>query len=156
MTDDALNIVIDKEELFIRNICLGLPWKEAAREAGYSDSMVQSGIYQKKHSVKFLQRIRDYAEVRNIESVPVILNIKEKMLSMAQDNLKSESKEDQDKGFEQGRKIEKMMQSTLVDTGVAKREQEVTHQTINVKNLQQFMVKVSAERQKAIEGEVIE
>ncbi len=152
MTDETLPEKFDKQELLIRNLCLGMNVTQAASQAGYSDSTAQSSVYQMIKQPKFQARLKEYVLAHNIIDIPKVISLENKAI----DALTLMFESDPDKAIDKLAKLSPTFKRKLQDAGVSQSDQQPAQQTINVKNLQNFMVQVTAERQKAIEGEVVE
>lgn len=64
-----------REDIFIRNLFLGLGVYEAGIQAGYGEGFCKSTIYQKFKSKAFQDKIRDYALANNSSSIPKVIDL---------------------------------------------------------------------------------
>ena len=69
-----------QDEQLIRNLFLYPTVKEAAEKAGFTGSMLQSGVYVKIKRRAFQDKIREYAIAHNVMSLPKIMMIEDKVI----------------------------------------------------------------------------
>ena len=78
----ATNIRDSREDTFIRLLFQGLPLKESALQAGYSESFAVSNVYSKFNNPRFQDKIRQYAIANNSLFIPKVCNLYNKTLKV--------------------------------------------------------------------------
>jgi len=77
---------LSKENQFIQNLFRFSTIKEAATEAGYSESTVASTIYTKMKKPHFRDKIRQYAINHDIMTLPRMLRVEDQLLDYLEKN----------------------------------------------------------------------
>ncbi len=138
----------DKQELLIRNICLGLSTKQAALDAGYSESTAESSIYQMIKKPNFQTRLREYILAHNIIDIPRVINLESRAIEAIEEMFNDD---EPDKAIDKLSKLSATFKRKLQDAGLS--EQDETRKTINISGVQNLMLQVHEGRMKEQEGE---
>jgi hypothetical protein len=136
VVDDIEHKEPTRDELLIRNLFLYDTKKEAAIEAGFSESYADSRLYQRINSPEFQQKIIDYAKANNVLNLPKIATLECKAIN----HLATLDGDDLIKGLA---KSKHTLTQTKQIAGLLRPEDTGSQApvTINVKSLRQLNIK---------------
>lgn len=69
-----------QDDQLVRNLFLLPTVQEAAKEAGFTGSMLKSGVYNKIKTKRFQDKIKEYAITHNVMTLPKIMQIEDKVI----------------------------------------------------------------------------
>jgi hypothetical protein len=69
-----------QDDQFVRNLYIFPTVKEAAEAAGYTGSMLKSGVYNKIKTKRFQDKMKEFAITHNVMTLPKIMQIEDKVI----------------------------------------------------------------------------
>jgi len=118
-----------REELFIRNLFLDMGVKDAARQAGYSESYLSSSLYKRFRSPRFQNKIKDFAISLNYSFLPKVLNIHRLGLEAIEKDLR-------EGGVEKASKLKHISRDSLRMAGLLNEDNKPAVSFVNIHSLQ--------------------
>ncbi len=125
----------NREQLFIEALSQCKTVTDAGRKAGYSEGYCTGELCRKLRNPKFMDKVKKYYNGATVAMLPKILAAESKVVQMVLDE------PDQ---FPKFRQTIKELKQTA---GVLQPDQSGTHQIINIDSVQNFMAKVTTERE---------
>jgi len=126
----------DQEQLLIQNLSMYPTIKEAAINAGYSESYAKSNIYRLIKKPEFQSRLKHYYRVHNTALLPRILKAESKLVDIIHD--------DPEKLSKHHTTIKQIKQAA----GILEPDEAPRQPFINIKNLQELSLKILQDKTK--------
>jgi hypothetical protein len=120
----------DREQLLIQNLSMYPTIKEAAINAGYSESYAKSNVYRLIKKPEFQSRLKQYYRVHNTALLPRILEAETKLIEKIV--------EDPEKLSKHHTTIKQIKQAS----GILEPDDTPKQPMINIKSLQELSLKV--------------
>ena len=126
-------------ETLARNIALGMAPKDAARDAGYSETCIRSTIYRTMRGEKFQGLLKKHILQANVLQLPKYLKLDEVVIDAA---LRKAQGSD-DAAIAVAAKVQPAAKRKFAMAGLLKEPDEARNPTINIDSVQNLMFQLN-------------